>query len=74
MVLVRKDVYVNHMENILKDNTKFENVDVKIKTLNFHVNHEKRIDEILKSLKSTGGLSDKQYKLNNIINNDKQYN
>ena len=62
VVLVDRDVYIKHMENILKDNTKFEKVDVKTRTLNFQVNHEKRINEILKSLKSTGSLSDKQYK------------
>ena len=50
MVLVDRDVYVNHMENILKDNNKFEKVDIKTRTLNFQVNHEKRINEILKSL------------------------
>ena len=27
MVLIERDVYVNHMENILKGNTKFEKVD-----------------------------------------------
>ena len=62
VVLVDRDVYVNHIKNILKGNTKFEKVDVKTRTLNFQVNHEKRINEILKSLKSTGSLSDKQYK------------
>ena len=40
MVLVDRDVYVKHMENSLKDNTKFEKVDVKTRTLNFQVNHE----------------------------------
>ena len=40
MVLIDKDVYVKHLENILKDNTKFEKVDIKTKTLNFPVNHE----------------------------------
>ena len=67
MVLVDRDVYVKHMENILKDNTKFEKVDVKTRTLNFQVNHEKRINEILKSLKSTGSLSDKQYKKIKVV-------
>ena len=62
MVLVDRDVYVKHMENILKDNTKFKKVDVKTRTLNFQVNHKKRINEILKSLKSTCSISDKQYK------------
>ena len=46
MVLVHSDVYVKHMENILKDNTKFEKVDIKTRTLNFQVSHEKRINEI----------------------------
>ena len=62
MVLVDRGVYVKHMENILKDNTKCEKFDVKTRTLNFQVNHQKPINEILKSLKSTGSLSDKQYK------------
>ena len=62
MVVVDRDVYVKHMENILKGNTKFEKVDINTRTLNFQVNHEKRINEILKSLKSPGSLSDKQYK------------
>ena len=34
----------------------------KTRTLNFQVNHEKLISEILKRLKSLGSLSDKQYK------------
>ena len=52
VILVDKDVYVNHMENNLKDNTKLEKVNVKTRTLNFQVNHEKRISEILNCLKS----------------------
>ena len=62
VVLVDRDVYTKHMENILKDNTKFEKVHIKTRTLNFQVNHEKRINEILKSLKSSVSLIDKQYK------------
>ena len=46
VVLVDRDVYVNHMGIILKDNTKFQKVDIKTTTLNFQVNHEKRINEI----------------------------
>ena len=67
MVLVDRDVYVKHMENILKDNTKFEKVDIKTRTLNFQVNHEKRINKILKRLNSSGSLSDKQYKKNKAV-------
>ena len=29
VVLVDKDIYVNHTENILKDNTKFEKANIK---------------------------------------------
>ena len=53
---------MSNMENALKDNTKFEKVDIKTRTLNFQVNHEKHINEILKRLKSSSSLSDKQYK------------
>ena len=62
VVLVDGDVYVRHMENILKANTKFQKVDIKTRTLNFQVNHEKRTNEILKSFKFSGSLSDKQHK------------
>ena len=61
VVLVDRDVYVKHIENVLKDNTKFE-VGIKTRILNFQVNHEKRANEILKSLKYSGSLSDKQHK------------
>ena len=59
VVLVDRDVYVKHMENILKDNTKFKKVDMKARTLSFQVNHEKRINEILQRLKSSGSLCEK---------------
>ena len=62
VVLVDRDVYVKHMENILKDKTNFEKVDIKTRTLNFQVNHQKRINDTLKRLKSSGSLTDKQYK------------
>ena len=48
VVLVDRDVYTKHMENIFKDNTKFEQVDIKTRTLNFQFNNEKRINETLK--------------------------
>ena len=57
MVLVDRGVHVKHMGNILKDNTEFGKVDMKTRTLNFQVNHEKLINEILKRLKSSGSLS-----------------
>ena len=62
VVLVDKDVYINYIENILKDQSKFEKVKIKTRILNFQVNHEKRINEYLKSLKNSGSLSVDQYK------------
>ena len=53
MVLVDRDVYVKHMENIVKDSTKVETVHINTRSLNFQVNHEKHINEILKGLKSS---------------------
>ena len=49
VVLVDRDVYVNHMENILKDNTKFEKVVIKTRILNFQDNNENCGNYILKS-------------------------
>ena len=57
MVLVDSEVYVNHIENTLKENTKFEKVYIKTRILNFQDNHEKCINEILRSLKSAGSVS-----------------
>ena len=34
VVLVDRKVFANHMENTLKDNVKFEKVDIKTRTLN----------------------------------------
>ena len=34
VVLVDRKVFANHMENTLKDNIKFEKVDIKTRTLN----------------------------------------
>ena len=62
VVLADRDVCANHMANIFKDNTKFVKTDIKTRNLNFQVNHEKRINEVLKRLKYVGSLNDKQYK------------
>ena len=62
VVLVDKDVYVNYMENILKDQSKFEKVKIRTRILNYQVNHEKRINEYLKSLKNSSSLSVDPYK------------
>ena len=50
VVILDKDVYIKHMESLLSDRAKFEKVHIKKGLLNFTVNHEKRINEYLKSL------------------------
>ena len=50
------------MESLLINKAKFEKVNTKKGLLNFSVNHEKRINEYLKSLKSSGVLSVEQHK------------
>ena len=49
VVLVKKDVYIRHIEKILDDSTKFEKVKVKKETLNFSITH---INDYLKSLRN----------------------
>ena len=61
-VILDKDVYIKHMESLLSNKAKFEKVDSKNVLLNFTVNHEKRINEYLKSLKSSGAVSVEQHK------------
>ena len=62
VVIVEKDVYVRHMETILSDLNKFEKVIIKKGILNFSINHEKNINNYLKSLEKSGSLSTEQYK------------
>ena len=61
-IILDKDVHIKHMESLLINNAKFEKVNTKKGLLNFSVNHEKRINEYLKSLKSSGVLSIEQHK------------
>ena len=49
VVLVKKDVYIRHIEKILDDSTKFEKVKIKKETLNFSITH---INDYLKSLRN----------------------
>ena len=49
VVILDKDVCIKHMES-LNDKAKFEKVDAKKGLLNFTVNHEKRVNEHLRSL------------------------
>ena len=47
VVILDKDVFIKHIQSLLSNNTKFENVDTEKGLLNFTVNHEKRINEYL---------------------------
>ena len=67
VVIVDKDIFIKHMEKRLSDKTKFEKVDTKKGLLNFTVNHEKRINEYVKSLKLSGVLSVEQYQKIKVI-------
>ena len=64
VVLVEENVYISHIEKILDDATKFEKVKIKKGILNFSVNHERRINDHLKSLEKSGSLTTNQYKKN----------
>ena len=61
-VLVEKDVYIRHIEKTLDDATKFEKVKIKKGILNFSINHERRINDYLKSLEKSDTLTTDQYK------------
>ena len=62
VVILDKDVYIKHTESLLREKAKFENVDTKKSLQNLTENQEKRINEYLKSLKSSEALSVKQHK------------
>ena len=57
VVIIDKDVSIEHIESLLNDKAKFEKVDTKKGLLNSTVNHEKQIKKHLKSLKPSGALS-----------------
>ena len=60
-------VCVKHMENILKGNSNVKKTDIKTKTSNFQVDHEKIINKTLNSLKSAQNFSEEQYKRIRIV-------
>ena len=60
--ILDKAVFIKQMESFLSDKAKFRKTDPKKGLLNFTVNHEKQINEYLKSLKSSGVLSVKHHK------------
>ena len=62
VVLVEKDVYIRYIEKLLDDATKFEKVKIKKGILNFSINHERWINDYLKSLEKSSSLPTDQYK------------
>ena len=67
VALVEKDGYIRHIEKILDDATKFEKVKIKKGILNFSINHERRINDYLKSLEKSSSLTTDQYKKIKVI-------
>ena len=61
-MLFEKDVYIRHIEKILDDNTKCGKVKIKKGILNFSINHERRINDYLRSVEKSGSLTTDQYK------------
>ena len=61
-MLFEKDVYIRHTEKILDDNTKCGKVKIKKGILNFSINHERRINDYLRSVEKSGSLTTDQYK------------
>ena len=61
VALVDKDVYIRCIEKILDDAAKFQNVKIKKEILHFSINHERRINDYLKSLEKSGSLTTDQY-------------
>ena len=58
VVILDKDTYVTRMENLLKDERKFEKVTLKnYAFLNFVINQEKRVETIFKKLVDCNSMS-----------------
>ena len=53
VVIVEKDVCLKHMETIISDRNKFEQVSMKKGSLNFSINHEKNMNSYLKRLEKS---------------------
>ena len=62
VAFVEKNIYIRHIEKILDDATKFGKVKIKKEILNFSINHERRINNYLKSREKSGSLTTDQYK------------
>ena len=59
VIIVDKADYLDKMENLLNDTREFEKINLKNDgILNFAVNQEKRVDNILKKLVVTNSISE----------------
>ena len=70
VVLVNKSDYIRHIEDMLKDVSKFEKVSLKRGILNFAVNHEEHINKQLRSISKNGSLTEQQYKKIKAVGSD----
>ena len=62
IVILDKDSYLKSVETLLKDSSKFKNIPIAPnKDLNYIINSEKRVTDLLKKLKNKNVISEETY-------------
>ena len=62
IVILDRDSYLKSFETLLKDSSKFKNIPVaSVKDLNYKIDSEKRVTELLKKLKNRNAIKDEKY-------------
>ena len=62
IIILDKDSYLKSVETLLKDSFKFKNIPVApVKDLNYIINSEKRVTDLLKKLKNKNAISEETY-------------
>ena len=62
MVILDKDSCLKSVETLLKDSSKFKNIPLAPhKDLNYIINSEKRVTDLLKKLKNENAVSEETY-------------
>ena len=62
IVILDKDSYLKSVETLLKDSSKFKNIPIAPnKDLNYIINSEKRVTDLLKKLKNKNAISEESY-------------
>ena len=62
IVILDKDSYLKSVETLLKDSSKFKNIPIAPnKDLNYIINSEKRVTDLLKKLKNKNAISEETY-------------